>query len=403
MNMNYPQLNIGLYQVIYYLIFFPLIFIFALPFVVFIRILRPFFLIRVGVINNGVFGHFTFEPEYYLSKKVKSKTASLDLFFFRSLKSPNRQWVKMVKRNIHVNLFVRYLYKVNNLFPGGEHHVVNIVDSGSRDTNNLFHDVKQQIKLLSDEELYAEECLKEFGFKKNDKFVCIIARDSAYKDKINSRRDWSYHNYRDSDIDNYKDAAFQLANLGYFVFRIGNIVEKEFNVDHNRVIDYASSNVRSDLLDIYLVSKCAFIINGESGISSLAMSCRVPIAFVNLSAIEYILTSNTNIISIPKKMWLRKEERYLSFDEIFKKGIGRFLHSDEYEELGIDLIENTPKEISELAMEMHASISGVSRVTMEDEVLQKKFWSLLPKSELHGYPILARIGSSYLKNNQNLL
>ena len=93
----------------------------------------------------------------------------------------------------------------------------------------------------------------------------------------------------------------------------------------------------------------------------------------------------------------------MSFDEIFKKGIGRFLESEKYEELGIDLIENTPKEITNVAMEMHASIGGISRVTMEDEVLQKKFWSLLPKSELHGYPILARIGSSYLKNNQNLL
>lgn len=397
------ELNIGLYRAIYHLIFFPLIFIFALPFVVFIRILRPFYLIRVGVINNGIFGHFTFEPEYYLSKKVKSKTVSLDLFYFYSLKSVNKQWVKMVKRNIHVNLFVRYIYKVNNLFPGGEIHVVNIVDSGARDTNNLFHDVKQQIKLLSDEELYAEVCLKELGFKKDDKFVCIISRDSAYKDKINPKRSWSYHNYRDSDIDNYKDAAFQLADMGYFVFRIGSIVEKEFNVAHDRVIDYASSNVRSDLLDIYLVSKCAFIIIGESGLSSLAMTFRVPIAFVNLSAIEYVLSSNINIISIPKKMWLRKEERYLSFDEIFKKGIGRFLHNDQYEELGIDLIENTPKEIIEIAMEMHASINGVSRVSMEDEVLQRKFWSLLPKSELHGYPILARIGSSYLKNNQNLL
>ena len=102
-------------------------------------------------------------------------------------------------------------------------------------------------------------------------------------------------------------------------------------------------------------------------------------------------------------MWLRKEERCLSFDEIFKKGIGRFLESKKYEELGIDLIENTPKEITEVAMEMHASLNGTFRVSMEDEELQRKFWSLLPKSELHYYPIAARIGSSYLKNNQNLL
>ena len=102
-------------------------------------------------------------------------------------------------------------------------------------------------------------------------------------------------------------------------------------------------------------------------------------------------------------MWLRQEERYLGFDEIFKKGIGRFLKSQYYEKFGIDLIENTPEEITDVAMEMHERLSGTWKTSMEEQVLQSKFWSLLPKSELHGYPILARIGSSYLKNNQNLL
>ena len=124
-----------------------------------------------------------------------------------------------------------------------------------------------------------------------------------------------------------KDAAFQLADMGYFVFRIGAIVDKKFDVDHEKIIDYATSSIRSDLLDIYLVSKCTFILIGESGLSSLATSFRVPIAFVNLSAVEYILSHNSRIISIPKKMWLRREERYLRFDEIFNQGIGRFLSS----------------------------------------------------------------------------
>ena len=393
---------ISKYRILYLLLFL-LSLVFTLPIIIIIRTLRPFYLIRVGVIHNGIFGHFTFEPEYYLSNKVKSRIHSLDLFFFRSLRSVNSQWAKMVKRNIHVYPVVRFIYDANNLLPGGKHHVVHIMDSGSRDTNNVFHEVDQQIKLLSDEELYAEECLKEFGFKKDDKFVCIISRDNAYKDKINPKKNWSYHNYRDSNIDNYKDAALQLADMGYFVFRIGSIVEKEFDVDHDKVIDYSSSNVKSDLLDIYLVSKCTFLLVGESGISSLAMSFRVPIVFVNLSAIEYIFTFNTNIISIAKKMWLRQDERYLGFDEIFKKGIGRFLLSQNYEEFGIDLIENTPEEITDVAIEMHERLSGTWRTSMEEQVLQSKFWSLLPKSELHGDKVLSRVGTNYLEKYQKLL
>jgi len=168
-------MNTSIFRIIYYLILLPMAFIFVLPVVIIIRVLRPFYLVRIGFINNGIFGHFTFEPEYYLSKKIQSKTNSLDLFFFYSIKSVNRQWEKMVKRNIHVFPFVRFIYHVNFLFPGSKHHIVNVVDSGSRDTKNVFHEVNQQIKLLRDEELLAEECLKEFGFKNNNKFVCIVS------------------------------------------------------------------------------------------------------------------------------------------------------------------------------------------------------------------------------------
>jgi len=396
-------MNTSIFRIIYYLILLPMAFIFVLPVVIIIRVLRPFYLVRIGFINNGIFGHFTFEPEYYLSKKIQSKTNSLDLFFFYSIKSVNRQWEKMVKRNIHVFPFVRFIYHVNFLFPGSKHHIVNVVDSGSRDTKNVFHEVNQQIKLLRDEELLAEECLKEFGFKNNNKFVCIVSRDTSYKFKKHPKVDWSYHNYRDSDIDNYKDAAIRLADMGYFVFRIGAIVDKKFDVDHEKIIDYATSSIRSDLLDIYLVSKCTFILIGESGLSSLATSFRVPIAFVNLSAVEYILSHNSRIISIPKKMWLRREERYLRFDEIFNQGIGRFLSSKKYEEKEIDLIENTPDEITDVAMELHARLNDSWEESVEEQILQSKFWKLLPKSQLHGNKILSRVGASYLDKYQNLL
>ena len=102
-------------------------------------------------------------------------------------------------------------------------------------------------------------------------------------------------------------------------------------------------------------------------------------------------------------MWLRQEERYLDFDEIFKKGIGRFVRGQYYEEFGIDLIENTPEEITDVAMEMHERLSGTWRTSMEEQVLQSKFWSLLPKSELHGNQILSRVGTNYLEKYQKLL
>ena len=137
--------------------------------------------------------------------------------------------------------------------------------------------------------------------------------------------------------------------------------------------------------------------------SSLAMAFRTPIVFVNLSAIEYILTSNQNIISIPKKLWLKNESRYLTFNEIFNNGIGRFLKSKKYEEFGIELVENTPEEILDVAIEMHERLNGNWKDMQDERVLQEKFWDLFPKSDLHNHELLSRIGAKFLIDNKYLL
>ena len=89
------------------------------------------------------------------------------------------------------------------------------------------------------------------AMKNNEKFVCLIVRDSAYLPTINNKNKWEYHNFRDSDIDTYEKAALALAEKGYWVFRMGKVVRKPFKADHPNILDYANSNYRSDFLDIW--------------------------------------------------------------------------------------------------------------------------------------------------------
>ena len=92
----------------------------------------------------------------------------------------------------------------------------------------------------------------------------------------------------------------------------------------------------------------------------------------------------------------------MTFKEIFESGAGRFLHTEKYNKLGIELIENTPDEILDVSMEMHHRLNNTWETTEEDEELQKEFWRQFPKSELHG-EIHARIGSDWLRKNRELL
>lgn len=92
----------------------------------------------------------------------------------------------------------------------------------------------------------------------------------------------------------------------------------------------------------------------------------------------------------------------MTFKEIYESGAGRFLRTEQYEELGIELIENTPDEILDVSMEMHQRLNCTWETTGEDEVLQKRFWDMFPKSELHG-EFRARIGAEFLRQNSALL
>lgn len=385
------------------LIFLPLYPI-ALPFVVFSRFIKPFIQIRYGRIRSDVIGHLAFATEYYLSERHVDQSRTLDYFYYESPELPNKHLPIMYKRVMKIHPFIRYCDHVNRLLPGSEQHHVNLYDSPCRDTRNIFMRTPCHIKFTNEEIDKGERYLKKTGLKADQNYVCMIARDTAYKNIYQNfiNMDWSYHSYRNSDINNYVKAAESLTKENYFVFRIGKGVNGKIETINNKIIDYSNTEDRNDFLDIYLSANCSFFLVGESGLSTVPNVYRVPIVFVNFASIEYVYSWNSNIITIFKKYWLKEEKRFMTFKEIYNSGAGRFLLTEQYEKLGIELIENTPDEILDVSMEMHHRLNNTWETTEEDEVLQKMFWDHLPKSELHG-EIFASIGAAFLRQNRELL
>ena len=105
---------------------------------------------------------------------------------------------------------------------------------------------------------------------------------------------------------------------------------------------------------------------------------------------------------IPKRLWIRDENRYLSFPEILQSEIGHFRQTDQYENMGIALQENTTEEIRSVAIEMDERINGTWLDTAEDEEFQRRYHSLFMPSDRHGVNI-SRIGSDFIRENQYLL
>ena len=126
--------------------------------------------------------------------------------------------------------------------------------------------------------------MKNFGLPNNAKFVCLFVRDSAYLEnyQFNIFNDWSYHNHRDGNIDRYVLAAEELAQRGYFVFRMGKKVIKPLKSSNSKIIDYANSKMRSDFMDIYLGGKCTFCITTGAGFDSIPYIFRKPLVAIEV-------------------------------------------------------------------------------------------------------------------------
>lgn len=379
----------------------------------FIRLIKPWLLVRLGALICSRVGHFAAETELYLCERDAGINVPnqryIDIFFMGSNIVSNQQLAIMWQRVLCIwpAGIVAPIFRVNRLIPGGKSHEIN--GTKGRDIYNLYDKFPTHLKFTTEEKVFGEAGLRRMGLPPNAKFVCLNVRDSAYLDSIFSN-DWSYHNYRDSDIQNYVMAAEALAEIGFFVIRMGAKVHTSINSSNPKVIDYATNGMRSDFMDIYLGAKCTFCVSTGSGWDSIPEIQRRPIVYVNYSPAAYMMSFRNLTISIFKHHFSLKMKRILSISEIFTHGVGFCLSISDYESKGINLIENTPEEIRDVVIEMAERLTGVWQPYPDDESLQQLFWKIFPTDAidvndgklLHG-EIRTRFGAIFLRKNEFFL
>jgi len=119
------------------------------------------------------------------------------------------------------------------------------------------------------------------GLAENEQFICFHNRDSSFLNMADPKRNWTYHDYRDSSINNYLAAAEYLTKNGYYAIRLGHTTEDKIIITNKKIIDYANSSYRSDFTDIFLLSKSYFSIFSETGLNAVDWVFRKPCLFVN--------------------------------------------------------------------------------------------------------------------------
>lgn len=373
-----------------------------------IVIARPFVRIRVGFLRCDRIGHFAANTEIYLCERDINKNSdkTLDLFYYPR-KVCNQQLANMWERKLHVLpwFWLRPLCLVIRTFRCLTPHRVVEGRGGDIDIDNLLERLPPHLSFTAEEEARGEAGLRAIGIPTGASFVCLNIRDSAYL----GSSCYDYHNYRDSDVQNYVLAAEELADRGYIVIRMGAKVHAAIKSTHPKVIDYATNGMRSDFMDIYLGAKCAFCISVGSGFDAVPFVFRRPIVYVNMMPFGlWMSIFRQDLLVITKHHFSTRINRELTLREIFTQDVGFSMSTSEYESKGVKLIENTPEEIRDAVIEMAERLEGIFEPHEDDEFLQRRFWEIFHADTvdhggmpLYGHgEIRSRYGAHFLRNNR---
>ncbi len=375
-------------------IYFP----FSLIIILIFRCLAKFIIIRFVRLYSYSMGDYTISSELYLCYKLDdAKKNNFDLIYYENSKICNLYWHNIVKQSTGIkisSIIGHQIVKICEYMKWYEHIYSGYKNFG-RDTDSLLEKYPLQLKLNESEIHKGKKFLKNLGITEKDKYICINVRDQAYHNDTSDV-------YRDSDIDHFVLAAETLANMGYYMFRMGSKVHKKFNTNHPKIFDYATNGMRNEFLDIFLGSECYFCISTGTGWDSVPALYRRPLIFVNCSPVAYFPTYFKNCIFQSKNHYSILENRFLTLSEIISRKICYSLSIEEFNRNSITLLENTPEEILATCLEMVTMLTTNIK-DPDEEQLQVHFWKnydfdLISKTglPLHG-KLNARHSISFLK------
>jgi putative glycosyltransferase (TIGR04372 family) len=345
-----------------------------------IRAWRQFQFVEIP--NNRI-GHFVAESVERFNNHLVLQSRVHYVYYFEGRVSCNSFWELLVRRTIPIHgRSCRHIVFWLKLIPSGRLHIapsVNIfgrlpLEDSASSSQFEFSDLEDGQGL---------RWLKEHGWNSKDPIVCLIVRDAAYLandpshggGKRSAAKAWSYHSYRDSDIDDYVQGIQWLLDQGVFVIRMGKLAEKKVLLENPSFLDYPFLSDRSDFLDVWLFAKASATISTGTGPDIISNYYHKPVLYLNflpLSRIHSWAFSTTT----PKNLYDKTSGRPLNLIEYLTI---KFMSSESYELGGINIVDLSSEQISCSIKEFWRVIQPDYLPVGEEIHIQTSFWSELKK------------------------
>jgi len=394
--------NIRLVKLLHWLISIPL-FLLAASACLFLLPIRR---IKLGIFPTERIGHLALNPDLFCRRKWLGNKLDADLEIFVAGNPANEQLLEMWQRKMTIfrlpflhsvlcatqtlwsrSIFFQPLTMLSNEYVE-------------------FNTAPPTLEFTDEEESKGRTQLAKWGIDaETNWFVCVFARDESYLNAAHpDEGDWSYHDYRNADIDSFTPAIEEVVSRGGFVLRMGFHVAKPLSVKSPRVIDYAQTS-RSDFMDIYLTAKCRFFLGTTSGIGDVAAVFDRPRIGVNWVPFGNAPFGKHSLF-IPKLAENHLTGEKIAFPELleaFKRRSDPKLWDGKLAlKSGYRYIDNTPEEILDVTREMLDRIEKEYQPSEIDEKLQITYRQAFPKEHWCS-GIATPIGSGFLRLHIDLL
>lgn len=360
-------------------------------------VFRIFFKFRIYPLKEKRIGHLLANTEFKLREQKNNK----EIVVFLAGAPCNDFYIELLRRKaIVIRSPLLFLAIEANLVAKRFYAPLEIVwaNPSARPWENALSKIPALCFNKADH-IKADKIKRNMGFEERDWYICVHSRDPAYLKATQEEVNFNYHSYRDCNIKNYLKACGYIVHSGGKVLRMGAVTDCNLE-DEYGIIDY-SNKYRSEFGDIYFPGNCKFFLGNTAGLFFASSIFGIPVAAANVIPIQHAMRNKGDLF-IPKKIWCKKRENYLSFKQIIELGYGNLMRTEDYYENDLVPIENDEIEILELVQEMLARIDGKWKETEEDIILQKKFKGLfLPDNPSRNF--MGNIGATYLRKNKHLL
>lgn len=280
--------------------------------------------------------------------------------------------------------------------------------NGGLSLSNELMPLKPFLTLPAESTVEGWRILETTGLLLKRPLVCLHIRDGAYLRESHPKGlDWSYHDYRDPQIDAYEELARYLLNEGYSVVRTGNVADKRMPIEDPSFLDYPFSNIKSDWMDVFLYSVCDFAVaGGLSGIDQLAMLMRKPVVVCDLSQL-YLPTyrQDLSILIFSRLRW-----RDSGVDLTLRESLNNvYFTSDEFHASGIEILQNSAQELIEATQELISLNAGALESSGVQSPREESFWRIFGEKNqdlvgtASGPEFFPRIGRGFLKRHSETL